>query len=165
MPSYSLDINSENDFDFDVFSITSNESIYRIVFEINSALNIDLQLNDLLDYTHKEGQDFYFPVYTYLHEELNIEFNLLPNQTSFQPQYAREQQQAGDLFGGDIEHTTKLLPELEKTDYFMLIKGDNRLTYNHTIFKTIRSIQSFQLVEEIVLDRLKDKKAKGNLLF
>lgn len=165
MPSYSLDIGSEDDFDFDVFSITSTESIYRIVFEINSALNIDLQLNDLLDYTHKEGQDFYFPVYTYLHEELNIEFNLLPNQTSFQPLHARQQQQAQDLFGGDIEHTTKLLPELETTDYFLLIKGDNRLSYNHTVFKTIRSVASFQLVEEIVLDRLKDKKAKGNLLF
>lgn len=165
MSTYSLDINSENDFDFDVFSITSTESIYRIVFEINTALNVDLQLNDLLDYTHKEGQDFYFPVYTYLHEELNIEFNLLPNQTSFQPFHSKEQHQVADLFGGDVEHTTKLLPELENTDYFLLVKGDNRLMYSHTVFKTIKTVQSFQLVEEIILERLKDKKAKGNLLF
>lgn len=165
MPSYNLDINSDDDFDFDVFSITSTESIYRIVFEINAALNVDLQLNDLLDYRHKEGQDFYFPVYTYLLEELNIEFNLLPNQTSFQPQYAKDQQQSQDLFGGDVEHTTKLLPELENTDYFLLIKGDNRLAYNHTIFKSVRTISSIQMVEEIILENLKDKKAKGNLLF
>lgn len=165
MPSYSLDINSENDFDFDVFSITSTESIYRIVFEINAVLNVDLQLNDLLDYTHKEGQDFYFPVYSYFHEDLNLEFNLLPNQTSFQPFHSKEQQQTVDLFGGDVEHTTKLLPELENTDYFLLVKGDNRLIYSHTVFKTIKTVQSFQLVEEIILERLKDKKAKGNLLF
>lgn len=165
MALHSLDIQSEDHFDFDVFSITSTESIYRVVFEINSVLNVDLQLNDLLDYTHKEGQDFYFPVYTFLHEELNIEFNLLPNQTSFQPFYSKGQQQAPDLFGGDIEHTTKLLPELENTDYFLLIKGDNRLSYNHTIFKTIKMVSTFQMVEEIVLDKLKDKKAKGNLLF
>lgn len=165
MAFHTLDIHSEDHFDFDVFSITCTETIYRVVFEINAALNIDLQMNDLLDYTHKEGQDFYFPVYTFLHEELNIEINLLPNETSFQPFNSKEKQQATDLFGGDVEHTTKLLPELENTDYFLLIKGDNRLSYNHTIFKAIKTVPSFQMVEEIVLDRLKDKKAKGNLLF
>lgn len=165
MPSFNLDINSDEHFDFDVFSIRTTESIYRVVYEINEALNIDLQLSDLLDYTHKEGQDFYFPLYTFWHEELNIEFNVLPNQTSFQPHYAKQQQQATDLFGGNVEHTTRLLPELEKTDYYLLIKGDNRLTYSHTIFSIIKKISSFQMVEEIILDNLKDKKAKGNLLF
>ncbi len=84
MKTYSLDINAEEHFDFDIFSITCTESIYRVVHELNQALNIDLQLNDLLDFTHKEGEDFYFPLYGFIHDELNIEFNLLPNQTSFQ---------------------------------------------------------------------------------
>ena len=44
MATYSLDINAEEHFDFDLFSITSTESIYRVIHELNQALNIDLQL-------------------------------------------------------------------------------------------------------------------------
>ena len=65
MKTYSLDINAEEHFDFDIFSITCTESIYRVVHELNQALNIDLQLNDLLDFTHKEGEDFYYTLEGY----------------------------------------------------------------------------------------------------
>lgn len=165
MKTHNLDINAEEHFDFDLFSITCTESIYRVVHELNQALNIDLQLNDLLDFTHKEGEDFYFPLYSFAHEELNIEFNVLPNQTSFQPKIEGEQPISMDLFAGDIEHTTKLIPELEKSDYFLLIKGDNRYLYNHTIFEAIKLNPAFIIVHEVFIEDLKDKKAKGNLLF
>lgn len=165
MATYNLDINAEEHFDFDIFSITSTESIYRVVHELNQALGIDLQLNDLLDFTHKEGEDFYFPLYGYIHEDLNIEFNLLPNQTSFQPKLEGTQSKEPDLFAGDIEQTTRLLPELENSDYFLIIKGDNRYLYNHTVFESIKSNPSFIIVREIFIEELKDKKSKGNLLF
>ncbi|MCD6019121.1 MAG: IPExxxVDY family protein [Bacteroidetes bacterium] len=165
MATYNLDINAEEHFDFDVFSITSTESIYRVVHELNQALDIDLQLNDLLDFTHKEGEDFYFPLYGFIHEDLNIEFNLLPNQTSFQPKVEGAQPKEPDLFAGNIEQTTRLLPELENSDYFLIIKGDNRYLYNHTIFESIKLNPSFIIVREIFIDDLKDKKSKGNLLF
>ena len=165
MATYSLDINTEEHFDFDLFSITSTESIYRVIHELNQALDIDLQLNDLLDYTHKEGEDFYFPLYTFTHDELNIEFNLLPNQTSFQPKIDDTQSKELDLFAGDVEQTTRLIPELENSDYFLLIKGDNRYMYNHTIFEAIKLSPTFIIVREIFVEDLKDKKAKGNLLF
>lgn len=165
MATYSLDINAEEHFDFDIFSITCTESIYRVVHELNQALNIDLQLNDLLDFTHKAGEDFYFPLYTFTHDELNIEFNLLPNQTSFQPKIEGAQAKEFDLFAGDVEQTTRLIPELENSDYFLLIKGDNRYLYNHTIFESIKLNPAFIIVHEIFVEDLKDKKAKGNLLF
>ena len=165
MATYSLDINAEEHFDFDIFSITSTESIYRVIHELNQALNIDLQLNDLLDYTHKEGEDFYFPLYAFTHEELNIEFNLLPNQTSFQPKIEEAQPKLLDLFAGDVEQTTRLIPELENSDYFLLIKGDNRYMYNHTIFESIKLNPAFIIVREIFVEDLKDKKSKVNLLF
>ncbi len=164
MATYSLDINAEEHFDFDLFSITCNESIYRVIHELNRDLNIDLQLIDLLDYTHKEGEDFYFPVYSFLQEELNIEFNLLQNQTSFQPNVKR-QQQSLDLFGGQVEQTTRLMPELDKSDYFLLIKGDNRYLYNHTILETVKSNANFIAVHELFIEDIKDKKSRTNLLF
>lgn len=165
MAIHNLDINAEEHFDFDLFSITCTESIYRVVHELNQALNIDLQLHDLLDFTHKQGEDFYFPLYGFIHEELNIEFNLLPNQTSFQPKKESEKPAENDLFAGDIEQTTSLLPELENSDYFLIIKGDNRYLYNHTIFEAIKLNPIFIIVHEVFIEDLKDKKSKGNLLF
>ena len=165
MATYNLDINAEEHFDFDLFSITCTESIYRVVHELNQALNIDLQLTDLLDFTHKQGEDFYFPLYGFNHEELNIEFNLLPNQTSFQSKAEGAKPPEFDLFAGDIEQTTLLLPELEKSDYFLIIKGDNRYLYNHTIFEAIKLNPIFIIVREVFTEDLKDKKSKGNLLF
>ena len=165
MATYNLDINAEEHFDFDVFSITCPESIYRVVHELNQALNIDLQLVDLLDFTHKQGDDFYFPLYGFVHEELSIEFNLLPNQTSFQPKAQGASKSEFDLFAGDIEQTTKLLPELENSDYFLIVKGDNRYMHNHIIFDAIKLNPAFIIVHEIFLEELKDKKSKSNLLF
>ena len=165
MATYSLDINAEEHFDFDIFSITSTESIYRIIQQINHDLNIDLQLSDLLDYRHKEGEDFYFPLYHYLHEELNLEFYLIPNQTSFQPNKEQTTQQSFDLFGGEVEQSTKLLPELENSDYFLLLKGDNRYLHNHTVFETMQKNAEFTSVQEIFIEDIKDKKSRNNLLF
>jgi hypothetical protein len=162
---YSLDIHAEEHFDFDLFSITCNESVYRVIHELNNDLDIDLQLNELLDYTHKEGQDFYFPVYTFQHETLNIEFNLLQNQTSFQPKSNKQSSEPIDLFAGEVEETTKLMPELDKTDYFLLIKGDNRYLYNHTILETIQENKNFLSVQELFMEDIKDKKSRTNLLF
>lgn len=164
MPTYSLDIHAEEHFDFDLFSITCNESVYRVIHELNNDLDIDLQLNELLDYTHKDGEDFYFPVYTFQHESLNIEFNLLQNQTSFQPT-AKHKKQPMDLFAGEVEQTTKLMPELDNTDYLLLIKGDNRYLYNHTILETIQKNKSFISVHELFMEDIKDKKSRTNLLF
>lgn len=164
MPTYSLDIHAEEHFDFDLFSITCNESVYRVIHELNNDLDIDLQLNELLDYTHKEGEDFYFPVYAFQHESLNIEFNLLQNQTSFQPS-TKHKKQPTDLFAGEIEHTTRLMPELEKTDYLLLIKGENRYLYNHTILETIQKNKSFIAAHELFMEDIKDKKSRTNLLF
>ncbi len=164
MATYSLDNNANEQFDFDIFSITTTQSVYRVIFELNQALTIDLQLNDLLDFTHKDGDDFYFSVYSFFHHELNLEFNLLPNHTSFQPT-KKTSILPTDLFGGNIEKTTKLLPELEKTDYFLLLKGDNRYLHNHTIYQAIHLNPNFTLVRQIFIDDLKDKKSKYNLLF
>ena len=165
MATYNLDISAEEHFDFDVFSITCPESIYRVVHELNQELNIDLQLIDLLDFTHKQGEDFYFPLYGFIHDELNIEFNLLANQTSFQPKTEGIQKPELDLCAGDVEQTTRLLPELENSDFFLIIKGDNRYLHNHTIFDAIKLNPTFIIVREIFIEDLKDKKSKGNLLF
>ena len=165
MATYNLDINPEEHFDFDVFSITCNDSIYKVIHELNTLLNIDLQLNDLLEFTHKQSEDFYFPLYTFVHNELNMEFNLLANQTAFQPKKEHNTKTDYNLFGGEIEQRISLIPELENVNFFLLVKGDNRYLHNHTIIETVKSNPSFTFVKEIFLEDLRDKKVKHNLLF
>jgi hypothetical protein len=164
MSKHTLEIQSDEHYDFDVFSITSVESVYVVIHEINKLLNLEIALSDLLDYRHEQGEDFYFPLYSFWHEQLNIDFYLLPNNTSFQGNKAKTLNSI-DLFSGDIEQNVRLIPELENTDYFLIIKGDNRLQYNHTIFETLKKSSAFITMQEIFLSDLKDKKAKGNLLF
>jgi hypothetical protein len=164
MPKHTFDIQSDENYDFDVFSITSVESVYVVIHEINKLLNLEIALSDLLDYRHEKGEDFYFPLYSYWHEPLNIDFYLLPNNTSYQGNKTKTVNNT-DLFSGDIEQNVKLIPELENTDYFLIIKGDNRLQYNHTVFETLKKSAAFITMQEIFLSELKDKKAKGNLLF
>lgn len=165
MKTHFLDITSEEHFDFDVFSITCNESIYRVINDINQNLNIDLQLSEILDYTHAEGEDFFFPVYSFNHEGLNIEFNLISNETSLQPNQAKSKEETFDLFAGEVQQTIKLLPELETTNYLFLVKGENRYLYNHTIFKVLEETPLFLFTKEIFIDDLKDKKSRSSLLF
>ena len=165
MATHTLDIFDDEHFDFDIFSITSTETIYTIINALNQELNIDFKLKDLLDFNHKDGENFYFPLYTFWHNDLNIEFNLISNQTSFQPPETKNTNSAFDLFAGDIERTTKLLPELEKSDYFLIIKGDNRYLHNFAIYEAIKKNKNFITVYEIYLENLKDKKSKTNLLF
>jgi hypothetical protein len=165
LATHSLDITFEEHFDFDLFSISCLESIYRVVYEINQTLNIDLQIVDLLEYEHKDKIDFYFPLYSFTDETINIELNLLPNKTSFQPSTKHPPTTALDLFSDEVEKTIVLIPELENSNYFFLIKGHNRHLYNHHLLQSVQSISLFTAVTEIYLDDLKNKKSKSNLLF
>lgn len=162
-PVHTLDNQSDELFDFDVFSITSTESVYRVVHALNTELNIDLEQADLLEFKLKNDEEFYFPLYSYIHVDLNLEFHLLPNQTTFQPPNFNKND--FDLFGGNVEQNARLLSELENTDYFLILKGDNRVSYNHTILEKIKKIIEFILVRELFLEDLIDKKQKYNLLF
>ena len=82
-----------------------------------------------------------------------------------QPNQVKTTEDVFDLFAGDVEQTTKLLPELENSDFLLLVKGENRLNYNHTILKELQGISLFIIVREIFMEDLKDKKSRSGLLF
>ena len=124
-PVHTLNNQSDELFDFDIFSITSTESVYRVVHLLNSELAIDLEQADLLDFKLKNDEEFYFPLYSFLHPDLNLEFHLLPNQTTFQPPHHNKDN--FDLFGGNVEQNARLISELENTDpiIFPIFKSDS----------------------------------------
>ncbi len=161
--NHSLDIVDDEYFDFTIFSITSTESAYHIISILNKCLNIDFQISQLLDFTHEEGEQFYFPLYAFLHEELNIDFYIVANQTSYQPKESKRTNESFDLFLGDVQRTTQLIPELEQTDYFLILKGDNRHKHSYEIYETIKN--KFINVTEIYIEDLKALKSRMNLIF
>lgn len=165
MKRYSLDIPGDDIFDFDILGIACTESHYRVVYEINALLDTTLVLESYLEYTHREGQEFLFPLYQCRNEELNIEYNLLPNQTSYQPPRARHAGLPADLFAGEVEASARLLPELDNTDYFFLLKGANRYMYYHRVLEQLKKSPLFMVVQEIFVEEIRDKKSRGNLLF
>lgn len=166
MKTFYLDIQEEDHFDFDVFSLKCVDSIYSVINAINQELTIELEFTDLIEFGHENGGVFLFPLYSFTHPELNIEFNLLPNETSLQsPKHKIVQENTFDLFGGEIEQTVVLLPELSTTDYLLLVKGDTRYLYNHTILEVLKKINLFQQVKEIFIEDLTDKKSRSHLLF
>jgi len=165
MKKYALDIPDDDGFDFDIMAISCTESHYKVVHEINSLLSTDLVLDNYLEFTHKEGNEFLFPLYRYTDEELCVEYNLLPNQTSYQPPQLKQGKASGDLFAGAVEESARLIPELENTDYFFMLKGSNRHLYQHLVFEQLRKSEVFATIREIFIEDFKDKRSKGNLLF
>jgi hypothetical protein len=161
--NHSLDIIDDEYFDFTIFSITSTESAYHIINILNQCLNIDFKIDQLLEFTHEEGDQFYFPLYSFLHDELNIDFFIVSNQTSFQPKESNTKSESFDLFLGDVQRTTQLIPELEQTDYFLILKGDNRHKHSYEIFESIK--YKFINVTEIYIEDLKTLKSRMNLIF
>lgn len=161
--NHSLDIIDDEYFDFTIFSITSTESAYHIISILNECLNIDFQISQLLEFTHEEGEQFYFPLYSFLHDDLNIDFYIVANQTSFQPKESKGINGSFDLFLGDVQRTTQLIPELEQTDYFLILKGDNRHKHSYEIYETIKT--KFINVTEIYTEDLKALKSRMNLIF
>lgn len=157
-------LNSQGDFNFLVIGIVSPANQYVLVNQINHALNIDLSLDDYIDLSHHIGKDFKFSMFNYSDEEFNLEYNFLPNRSNFS---ARENNatNTGDLFSlmnESVDESSRLIPELTKTDYFLLIKGDE---YNHFIYKItegLKQIPEIISIQEIIPDKLS---SKNNLIF
>ena len=165
MKRYTLDTPGEEVFDFDIIGISCPESHYKVIHEINTLIDIELGLETHLEYTHKEGNEFLFPLYQFVDEALCVEYNLIPNLTSYQPPKHRQVKGPQDLFMGEVEESTRLLPELDNTDYFFLLKGQNRYMYYHAVYEQMRKSQLFIAIQEIYVEEIRDKKARGNLLF
>ncbi|MBS1637664.1 MAG: IPExxxVDY family protein [Bacteroidetes bacterium] len=165
MKRYTLDTPGEEVFDFDIIGISCPESHYKVIYEINTLLSIDLSLETYLEYTHKEGNEFLFPLYQFIDEALCVEYNLIPNLTSYQPPRLRNKQVSQDLFMGEVEESARLLPELDNTDYFFMLKGQNRYMYYHAVYEQMRKSRVFTAIQEIYVEDIRDKKARGNLLF
>jgi hypothetical protein len=144
------------------------------VSSVNSVLDIDLSLSDQIPYNLKEGKLFYFSLYHYLSEEFGLEYYLIPNSSNFEAPninggFAKEREE--DLFGGadlfseshaGVEEKTRLIKELPKTDYFILLKGEDLHLFRFKIMDRLKSVSSFLQVQNI---EPRDLPSRMNLVF
>lgn len=153
---------TEEDFDFVLIGIVCLENQYHIVNAINGALKINLVLCDFLPFNLKDGKLFKFSLYQFSDEELGIEYHLIPNTSNFEEANFNELK-TNDLFGNvDVDESVKLIKELPKTDYFIILKGEDLHNYQFKIIDKLKTIPDIIQVQSIEANELTSKR---NLIF
>ena len=153
---------NRDDLDFFLVGLMSSENQYSIVTSVNTALGIEFALSDNVPFNLKEGNLFYFSLFRYVSEEFGLEYFLIPNNSNFQE--TQTNPTAGeDLFSDfKVEESTKLIKELPKTDYFIILKGEDLHLFQFKIveqLKTIKDIVQVQIIEP------RNLPSKMNLVF
>lgn len=163
MAKYTLQ-NDPDDFNFILLGIACQDNQYVLVNSINHSLSIDLRLENYIDLSHRMGKEFKFSFYSYFDEDFNLEYNLIPNRSNF-AESDKEKNTAGDLFSmfnEVVDESSRLIPELTKTDYLLLIKGDEHYHYSYKINEALKNIPVILTLQDIVPDKLS---SKSNLIF
>jgi hypothetical protein len=155
--------NDVNLFDFVLIGITSPENQYVIVTNVNECLNIDLALSQNLRSASKDTDLFDFSMYSYVDEQLGLEYCLVPNKSNHRPK--QKARPAYDLFAESkqsIEQSILLINELPHTNYFLILKGESAIHEQYNVYKLLRTISCIEQVHEIIPDKLQ---SKNNLIF
>jgi hypothetical protein len=153
---------SDDDFDFVLIGLVCLENQYHVINAVNEALKINLILSDYLPFNLKDGKLFKFSLYHFIDEALGIDYYLIPNTSNFEEPNINETK-SDDLFGGfDVDESVKLIKELPKTDYFILLKGEDLHNYQFKIVDKLKTIQDVIQVQTIEPNELSSKR---NLIF
>ena len=161
MAKYVLDTEGQ-ELDFVLIGISSIENQYSIVNSVNRALGFELTLSDHVPFNLKAGKLFKFSLFRHLSEEFGIEIFLIPNTSNLED---AQEKLTGvqDLFSDTVvDESTRLVKELPKTDYFIILKGEDLHMYQFKIIdrlKTIKEIIQIQTIEP------RDLPSKMNLVF
>lgn len=125
-------------------------------------MNLDLSLSDNLSYSLKPGSVFQFSLFKYLDEEFGLEFSVIPNNSNLENQ-KKEAADSTDLFSGtSVEERTKLIKELPKINYFLIVKGEDLHLYKFKILDKLKSNPAFLQVQNIEPQELN---SRSNLVF
>jgi hypothetical protein len=130
------------EFDFELLGILSSARGYKLAWEINQVLKIQLVKQHDLVVGFRNNEEKYFSFYAY-ETQLN-RLKLFKNKPS--------DQESGKYF---------LIPEFPHYDFIILAAMEEQYAHQHLI-QLIRSISAIQLVASIPLEGLK---SKSNFIF
>lgn len=132
-------LNIEDDYDFNLIGISCHTKDYRLSWELNKLLNIDLERTADLDIKLKSSVGN-FSFYEFFDEENYSEYFLIANRSD----------------------KGFLIPEQKNTDFLFMIKGAAYDTIADEILEKISSSEIVLTSYKIDVDSLKSKQ---NLLF
>lgn len=134
-----LTLEVEEDYDFELIGICSHAKDYRLSWEMNKALELDLVKGDNYELSVKDEKQSY-SFFNFIDDENWVEYYLINNRTV----------------------NGILIPEEKKSDYFLLIRGVLRGGQKESLVKGIAEIKNVLTTYEI---EVKSLKSKSNLLF
>ncbi|MCU0359331.1 MAG: IPExxxVDY family protein [Bacteroidia bacterium] len=156
-----LNINEE-DYEFALLGLSILQDQYETAVNINETLLIQLELNDTFSLALKDNKHFRFSLFSYFDKEFGIEYLLIPNASNYEEPNINTAGNA-DLFSEiSVEERSLLIKELPKTDYFLILKGEDIESYKHKIIRRIKSMKDLLSVQLIDVS---DLPSKSNLVF
>lgn len=157
---YSLDADAE-EFNFLLIGISCALDQYSVVTILNKQLNIDLGLQSIVPYHLKGNNTFSYNMYACEVPELYLEFNLISNLSNFESDIIDSA--SNDLFATQaVEERARLIKELPKTDYFLIVKGESLELYEYKVVEALKGVADFTQIQQIQVDELK---SGSNLIF
>lgn len=161
MAKYILN-NNQDDLDFVLIGITCPENQYYVASLVDEALKIKLFLSDFVPFNLKEGRLFKFSLFRFLDEDLGLEYYFVPNTSNFEEPNMNAVA-SNDLFAGqDVDESVKLIKELPKTDYFLILKGEDLFNYQFRIIEKLKTLPEIIQIQAI---EAHDLPSKRNLIF
>lgn len=153
---------STNDFDFVLLGISLIKDQYETAMALNEALQIRLELNHHFQLSLKDHRQFRFSMFRFIDEHFGIEYLLIPNASNFED--PKEQSPGGaDLFPViEVEERSLLVKELPRTDYFLILKGEDVKRQAHTVITRVRTVPELLTVQLI---DVYDLPSRNNLVF
>jgi hypothetical protein len=155
-------LDTRDDFDFALLGIVCQENQYAMFSAINDVLKIDLRLSDYVPFNLKDGKLFKFSLYHFDDEELGLEYFFVPNTSNFAEPNINAAP-SNDLFNDvDVDERAKLVKELPKTDYFLILKGEDIHHYQFKVMDKLKTLTEVLQVQSIEASELASKR---NLIF
>ena len=153
---------SDDELDFVLLGIVCPDNQYRVCSLLNDALNIDLFLSDYVPFNLKDGKMFSFSLFRFPDEDLGLEYFFIPNTSNFGDANVRPDERNNLFSGVEIDERTMLVKELPKTNYFLIIKGQELHNVQFRIMTALKEVPSFAQVQLIEASELPSRK---NLIF
>lgn len=151
-----LNINDE-DFEFALLGLSILKDQYETAITINNTLLIRLELNNHFSLALKDNKLFRFSLFSYFDKEFGIEYLLVPNASNFEEPNLNAATNA-DLFSEiAVEERSFLIKELPKTDYFLILKGEEIEGHKHKIIQRLKTMDDLLSVQLIDVSELPSK--------
>ena len=153
---------NKDDLEFVLFGLQSTENQYALISAINRALGTEFILSDNIPYNLKDGKLFYFSLFRFVSEEFGLEYFLIPNNSNLDTAQINEVGGEGLFADLNMDENIKLIKELPKTDYFIILKGEDLHLFQFKIIDRLKTIKEIIQIQNIEPN---DLPSKMNLVF